>query len=198
MSDYIVKTAALEEIPAAIANIKQRLESENMTWYRMLLVTPVRQGEKVRKFFLHAFHSFEYRALSLGNEEEGLVLTVNDSERTEEVFSCCEKMKAFCKNFLGETPQILCSRAYQQGDDSSLLYEQTKAYAKGKKCRADFDRAAECRRGRWDRYIVKACSDLYPESLHRAPDTGGYCRGGTCQLQLSESVLQIEGRREPV
>ena len=108
VSDYIVKTAALEEIPAAIANIKQRLESENMTWYRMLLVTPVRQGEKVRKFFLHAFHSFEYRALSLGNEEEGLVLTVNDSERTEEIFSCCEKMKAFCKNFLGETPQILC------------------------------------------------------------------------------------------
>lgn len=49
VSDYIVKTAALEEIPAAIANIKQRLESENMTWYRMLLVTPVRQGEKVRK-----------------------------------------------------------------------------------------------------------------------------------------------------
>ena len=47
VSDYIVKTAALEEIPAAIANIKQRLESENMTWYRMLLVTPVRQGEKV-------------------------------------------------------------------------------------------------------------------------------------------------------
>ena len=39
-------------------------------------------------------------------------------------------MKAFCKNFLGETPQILCSRAYQQGDDSSLLYEQTKAYAR--------------------------------------------------------------------
>ena len=32
----------------------------------------------------------------------------------------------------GETPQILCSRAYQQGDDSSLLYEQTKAYAKGR------------------------------------------------------------------
>ena len=126
VSDYIVKTAALEEIPAAIANIKQRLESENMTWYRMLLVTPVRQGEKVRKFFLHAFHSFEYRALSPGTEEEGLVLTVNDSERTEEIFSCCEKMKAFCKNFLGETPQILCSRAYQQGDDSSLLYEQTK------------------------------------------------------------------------
>ena len=103
-----------------------------MTWYRMLLVTPVRQGEKVRKFFLHAFHSFEYRALSPGTEEEGLVLTVNDSERTEEIFSCCEKMKAFCKNFLGETPQILCSRAYQQGDDSSLLYEQTKAYAKGR------------------------------------------------------------------
>lgn len=36
VSDYIVKTAALEEIPAAIANIKQRLESENMTRYRML------------------------------------------------------------------------------------------------------------------------------------------------------------------
>ena len=26
----------------------------------------------------------------------------------------------------------MCSRAYQQGDDSSLLYEQTKAYAKGR------------------------------------------------------------------
>ena len=86
-----------------------------MTWYRMLLVTPVRQGEKVRKFFLHAFHSFEYRALSPGTEEEGLVLTVNDSERTEEIFSCCEKMKAFCKNFLGETPQILCSRGLSAG-----------------------------------------------------------------------------------
>ena len=85
VSDYIVKTAALEEIPAAIANIKQRLESKNMTWYRMLLVTPVRQGEKVRKFFLHAFHSFEYRALSSGTEEEGLVLTVNGQRKSSAV-----------------------------------------------------------------------------------------------------------------
>lgn len=129
VSDYIVKTAALEEIPAAIANIKQRLESENMTWYRMLLVTPVRQGEKVRKFFLHAFHSFEYRALSPGTEEEGLVLTVNDSERTEEIFSCCEKMKAFCKNFLGETPQILIvPQNAEEGDGTDTLLKRVQTY----------------------------------------------------------------------
>ena len=132
VSDYIVKTAALEEIPVAIENIKQRLESETMTWYRMILVTPVHQGEKVRKFFLHAFHSFEYRALSPGSEEEGLILTVKDSEQTEEILNCCEKMRAFCKNFLGEFPQILCSRSYQQGEDSTSIYEQTKAYGRGK------------------------------------------------------------------
>ena len=59
-----------------------------MTWYRMLLVTPVRQGEKVRKFFLHAFHSFEYRALSPGTEEEGWCLqsmTVNGQRKSSAV-----------------------------------------------------------------------------------------------------------------
>ncbi|MFQ9587041.1 MAG: response regulator [Mediterraneibacter gnavus] len=99
VSDYIVKTAALEEIPAAIANIKQRLESENMTWYRMLLVTPVRQGEKVRKFFLHAFHSFEYRALSLGMRKKDWCLqsmTVNGRRKSSVVV----RNESLCKNFL--------------------------------------------------------------------------------------------------
>ena len=41
-------------------------------------------------------------------------------------------MRAFCKNFLGEFPQILCSPSYQQGEDSTSIYEQTKAYGRGK------------------------------------------------------------------
>ena len=49
-----------------------------------------------------------------------------------------------------------------------------------------------------EEFYKRLGEDSDPEPLYRAPDTGGYCGGSPCQLQLSESVLQIEGRREPV
>ena len=133
VSDYIIKTSALEEIPASIERIRKKKESEIVRSYRMIMITPVRQREKVRKFFIHAFHSIEYQILTLGDHEEGIMVTEKNGNQIEEIIQGCEKMRGFCENFLGEEPKIICSASYRKMEDTLLLYEQMQEYAKKKK-----------------------------------------------------------------
>lgn len=129
VSDYIIKTAALEEIPQAIGRIKEKKNSQVLKNYFMIYVSPIRQKEKMAFIYKHSFSQFEYKVLSSENVEEVLSITT-ESDKENKILQSCEKLHAFCKNFLGEDPLIVCSGPHSQQQDAELTYEQVKQYIK--------------------------------------------------------------------
>lgn len=129
VSDYIVKTSALEEIPAAIQRLQQRYESEEMVCYRMVLMRMDKNMDRLRQFYQYAFSAFDYRPMNGLSEEEGLILSLKGSSNSEDVILGCEKLRNLCRNFLGEEPRIICSRIYGQWGDQREIYKELTEYA---------------------------------------------------------------------
>lgn len=129
VSDYVVKTSALEEIPAAVEKIRQRLESEEMICYRMVVMKMDKNTDRLRQFYRYAFSAFEYRLMNGLTEDEGLILSLKGSSNPEDVLLGCEKLMNLCRNFLGEEPQIMCSRIYEQWGEQKEVYKELVEYA---------------------------------------------------------------------
>lgn len=128
VSDYIIKTSALEDIPISISRIRKKKEQEALRLYRMIFMTPIGQKEQLRKFFRHAFYNFEIKILTLDAPDEGVILTEKNGNHEEEILLGCEKIKAFCKNFLGEEPNIFCSYSYRNQEETLSVYDKLKGY----------------------------------------------------------------------
>lgn len=129
VSDYIIKTSALEEIPAAVDRIRQRLEKEQMLCYRMVLIRLKKNVENMSQVFQCAFMPYEYRHMQDREKEAGLILSLRGSHAQEDILSACEKLRQLCCNFLGEEPQIICSRVYEQWREQDEVYQELLGFA---------------------------------------------------------------------
>lgn len=131
VSDYIIKTFALEEIPAAIKKIQKKRENKECKMGYLLRIAPIRQKEKMSFIFKHAFGGFEYEILDFG-ENESVLFLANAPHEMREIIQGCEKLYAFCKNFLGEAPVIVLSGEGKRYGDIPYIYERMKEYAQRK------------------------------------------------------------------
>ncbi len=135
VSDYIIKTSALEEIPMAVDRIRQRLEKEQMLCYRMVLIRLEKHVENMNQIFQYAFMPYEYRYMEQREKEAGLILSLRESHAREDILAVCEKLRDLCRNFLGEEPRILCSRVYEQWREQEDVYQELIDFAE--ECEGD-------------------------------------------------------------
>lgn len=129
VSDYIIKTSALEEIPDAIERIRQKKNSKILKNCFMIRVSPIKQKDKMEFIYKHSFSSLDYKILA-SESSEGVIFITSEAGKHDEILQKCEKLHAFCKNFLGENPFIVCSGPHSKQCDVELIYEQMKEYAK--------------------------------------------------------------------
>ena len=123
VSDYVVKTSALEDIPEAIRRIQVKRESELARSYRLVVMKPVGSLEALHQFYKHALSGVNYRILELGKNEDCLLIVEKRGTTAEDLLTRCNKIKMFTKTFLGIRIGVVCSWPFEHKRESSQVYE---------------------------------------------------------------------------
>lgn len=131
VSDYIVKTSALEDIPAAIEKLKKKLEERQLSIYRMMLVHGAGSAENHRRFMMLAFEGYEFRMVKAGKDELCIVFTMRVSDSMEDLIHAGEKFSALCRSFLGVTAPVLFSMPYDDARKEYSVYTELVRYWQG-------------------------------------------------------------------
>lgn len=125
VSDYIVKTSALEDIPAAVEKITAWLEKKRLASYRMLLLPTAAAGESrdsIRRFMRSAFESWEYHPARTGTGEICMIFTMCQQDTPESMTAAAFKFSALCKSFLGSPIPVLISSEYEDSQTETSVY----------------------------------------------------------------------------
>lgn len=128
VSDYIVKTSALEDIPAAIEKLKKKLEERQLSLYRMMLVRGAGSVENHRRFMMSAFEGYEFRMVKAGKDELCIVFIMRLSDSIEDLILAGEKFSALCRSFLGVTAPVLFSIPYEDARKEYSVYIELVRY----------------------------------------------------------------------
>lgn len=124
VSDYIIKTSALEDVPAAIRRIQAKKEPERASQYRMVLLKPCTCRQQLHSFYNHALQNLNYRIMELGEEEEGLIFVQKTESKLEDIVKACDEIRLFSKTFLGTAMGAVCSGPYQHKKESETICQQ--------------------------------------------------------------------------
>lgn len=124
VSDYIIKTSALEDVPAAIKKIKTKRELERGAAYRAVLIKPAACAQQLHCVYKHSLQNLEYQVLQLGDEVEALVFREKDEGQMENILKGCGEIKLFGKTFLGIQIGMVCSWSYTDKRENEAVCQQ--------------------------------------------------------------------------
>lgn len=132
VSDYIIKTSAIEDIPNSIADITKKLQESKLVSYRLILFYGATKESGVEKIIETVF-SKQYR-VEFQNQlkEKCIIISGSDVEEASVIYDCNKKFQGLYNNFLHKDITIGISPVYYDRNQAYEHYERTLQYVKRK------------------------------------------------------------------
>lgn len=128
VSDYIIKTSALEDVPEAIRRIQAKRAAEQKKCYRLVMIGPAGGFPQLHSFYKHSLRELDHRILTFSQGEEALLFTQKENVHPQEILKACNEIRMFGRSFLGERLGVVCSWPYYEKRESEAVYHKLKRY----------------------------------------------------------------------
>lgn len=127
VTDYCIKTMALDEIPKILEKTVRLLQERKLTSYQMILIYGlVRKGSAFSKIIDFCFD--QETVYGQSSEGDCLCVTLCNPPLIDELFKRCRKLVEMSENFMGEVPVVCISCAYYEEDEAADIYGRAYEY----------------------------------------------------------------------
>lgn len=130
VSDYVVKSSALEDIPKAIERITQTLQESRLTIYRLILLYGTAEKVMLEKMAQAAFEEVELKQIQTDEIVSCLIIMGNKLTEKETICNSCKKLQELYRNFLQKNLAIGISPIFYDLKQVSEHYSSMKEFVK--------------------------------------------------------------------
>lgn len=126
--DYVIKTAALDEIPVVLRKVTKELAESKLTACQMIVLHGLTErGGALMKIVDTCFEQQKFTCAPAG-ESCFYILLYNHLMTQEELTKCCWKLLELVESFMGQRPVIGISRQFSDERDMGEIYDATCEY----------------------------------------------------------------------
>lgn len=130
VSDYIVKSAALQDIPKAIEHITEKLQESRLLSFRLIFLYGTAEEEILQKIANTAFEEFELKKIETNQNQSYISMTGSKLLDQDSIYNSCKRLQALCRNFLQKNVAVGISPIFHDLKQVYEYYDKMKEFVK--------------------------------------------------------------------